>query len=676
MLVHAPVTSIKGVGEALAEKLARLRIKTVGDLIAHVPFRYEDFSHVSKISQIHPGPVTLKVTISGVHGRYSKRGLHMTEAIASDETGSVKLVWFNQPYRAKTLKTESEYYVSGEFAKSYKYIAITNPACELVSNFPVNTARLVPVYRLTKGLGVAQIRRTVKQALDKYPTAETLPEWLIQSRDLMPKADALQHMHFPKDKEYLRQAKKRLGFEEVFELSLASELNKREHARRHSLKIPFNEETVKKFVGKLPFNLTDDQRRSAWDIMQDMQSGQPMNRLLEGDVGSGKTVVAALASLSAITQGFQVAFMAPTALLASQHADSLKKLLSALDLNDSVVLLSRGQTASERKAAEKAIAKGSYKLIVGTHALFQETVNFDNLALVIVDEQHRFGVEQRKALQGKAREMPHVLHMTATPIPRSLALTLYADLEVSLLKTLPPGRIPIETSAYNSEARTQVYAKLSEQVQNGRQAYVVCPQIEEGEGSRLAAKTVYNQLKKTWLKNLSIGLLHGKMKPEEKDEIMASFAHGELQVLVATTVIEVGVDVGNATVMVVEGADMFGLAQLHQLRGRVGRGSYESFCYLVQSDNEPTPQRLRFLAQESNGFKLAEYDLEQRGPGAIYGTMQHGALDLRVAKLTDIELIRAARVSAREFIERGEKLLHYSELRDRVDKLRTITNLN
>jgi ATP-dependent DNA helicase RecG len=670
------ITYVKGVGGIVAEKFHKLRIFTIQDLVDYVPRRYDDYSKIIRVSQIRPGPVTLQVKISNVKSRYSKRGLHMTEATANDETGSVKLVWFNQPYRAQSIKLSEEYYVSGEFAQNYRFFAITNPACELVSSFPVNTARLIPQYRLTKGLGPAQMRKVMKNALLEFEPSETLPNWLLSQEKLMPKASALLEMHFPKTEEALEEAKKRLGFEEIFELTLASELNREAYKNEHSLQIPFNEALTKKFVESLPFKLTNDQRKVAWQVFQDMSAGSPMNRLVEGDVGSGKTVVAVLAAIGAMQAGFQVAFMAPTELLANQHAQSLHDLLQSVGYHEKTLLLTGSMNKKQKDAAYVSIRNGKAQLIVGTHALFQEKVLFKKLGLLIVDEQHRFGVEQRKKLQAKASEMPHVMSMTATPIPRSLALTLYGEMDVSIIAEMPPGRKPVETEIFIPENREKVYREVADEVDAGRQAFVVCPQIEEDEAGRLSVIKIHDQLSKKWLKPYNLGLLHGKMKPSEKEAIMQDFVDGKIQVLVATTVIEVGVNVPNASVMVIEGADKFGLAQLHQLRGRVGRGSDNAFCYLVLEENGEPSKRLKKLESENNGFKLAEYDLDLRGPGAIYGTMQHGELDLRVAKLTDTKLINSAKSAAKQFISRGDNLLKYPQLKSRVEKLRTITNLN
>lgn len=670
------VEYISGVGPAVAGKFNKLKINTVGDLVNYVPKRYEDYSNIIRVSQIRPGPVSLKVKISSVNARYSKRGLHMTEATASDESGSVKLVWFNQPYRKQSIKPDEEYFVAGEFASNYKFFAITNPSIELVSSFPVNTARLVPQYRLTKGLGANQIRKTVKKVLEKYKAAETLPDWLIAEEELISKSDALMQMHFPETNKLLDKAKKRLGFEEVFELTLASELNKEAYKKEHGLKIEFDEKLIKDFVSSLDYKLTNDQRKAAWTVFQDMFSGKPMNRLLEGDVGSGKTLVAVLAAIGALNAGFQVAYMAPTEILAKQHADSIYELLNKIGFSSEITLLTGSMTKPQKEEVYKNIELGNTKFIIGTHAIFQDKVSFNNLGLIIVDEQHRFGVGQRKKLQSKANEMPHVLNMTATPIPRSLALTLYGEMDVSIISEMPPGRKEVQTSLTISENRQKIYENIKKELNAGRQAFVVCPQIEEDEEGKLSVKKIHTELSKKWLKDYKLGLLHGKMKPDEKNEIMQKFVSKEIDVLVSTTVIEVGVNVPNASVMVIEGADKFGLAQIHQLRGRVGRGSDEAYCYLITSDNNEPSKRLKILERENNGFKLAEYDLEIRGPGAIYGTMQHGELDLRVANLSDIELIKSARDAARRFIIKKEDLQKYPVLNKRITALRTITNLN
>jgi len=553
-----------------------------------------------------------------------------------------------------------------------------SPSAELVSDFTVNTARIIPVYRETKGITSKQIRKAVancRYLMRKLP--ETLPDWLAAEQKLLSRSDAVLAMHFPVDSVQLAEAKRRLGFEEVFELTLAALMNKRELADDEAVVIPFDKQLAKDFVAHLPFTLTDAQRKAVWQIYQDLQGDHPMNRLVEGDVGSGKTVVATMAALMALKAGYQAALMAPTELLARQHAETIYKLLEPLGLNDELTLLVGALTAAQKRHAQEVVRRGHGRFIVGTQALIQEKVDMHRLGLVIIDEQHRFGVEQRKELMKKAGHMPHLLSLTATPIPRSLALTLYGELDISILNAKPAGRQPIHTELVSPNSVEPVYADIRKELDEGRQMFVVCPLISESESlDAHSAEKVYEQFRKREFKDYRLGLLHGKMKAEEKQATMQRFVRHELDVLVSTTVIEVGVDVPNASVMMVQSAERFGLAQLHQLRGRIGRGGHKAYCYLMLSDSSAPSPRLRALESSGDGFRLAELDLELRGPGAIYGQMQHGALDLRVAKLTDVELIAAARASAAKFLERGEDLVKYRELRDHVQRLRTVTNLN
>ncbi len=684
----APVTVLKGVGEEASKRFRGLGVKTVGDLIDYLPRRYDDFSVITDIGRLQPGAVTVEAVIKQVSGRYVRRGMHITEAVASDDTGSVRLVWFNQPYRAGAIKLGQKYFVSGVYELRRQRFAIMSPSIELVSDFPVNTARVVPVYRETKGLNSKQIRRALREAAPSIrKLSETLPRWLLEAQGLEPRASAVMSMHFPKGAEDLSLARQRLGFEEVFRLTLASLLNRYELMQDSACAIPFDEKLAKKFVRQLPFELTEAQREVVWRIYQDMQKPQPMNRLVEGDVGSGKTVVAAMAAMMAIAEGYQVAFMAPTELLARQHAETLYKLLKAVGQHESVALLVGGLKPAAKREAVKRIISGEARCIVGTHALIQEGVDMHNLGLVIIDEQHRFGVEQRKTLMAKAGYMPHMLSLTATPIPRSLALTLYGELDVSVLGVKPVGRQTISTEICSPNSRAALYARIDEELANGRQMFVVCPLITQnadadteggGKPARAArsAQQTYEELLRGPFKHRKLGLLHGRMKAQEKQETMQAFVEHKIDILVSTTVIEVGVDVPNASIMLIESADRFGLAQIHQLRGRVGRGQHKGYCYLMMSDSSSPPQRLRSLERIHDGFRLAELDLELRGPGAIYGTLQHGALDLRVASLADTRLIAAARAAAKEFIERNEDLLQYPELHAHVARLRAVTNLN
>lgn len=672
------VSTLKGVGENVAKKLAALGITTVDDLVWNFPRRYNDFSKISKIALLRPGPVTIQCKVTQAKGRYVRRGMHITEAVASDSSGSVRLVWFNQPYRAKALKVGQEYFVSGNYELSRQRFAIMNPSAELVSDFPVSTARIVPIYRETKGLKSNAIRKILLQVREEIAGwPEILPEQIRERLKLLPRGKALETIHFPKSDNELQKAKKTLGFEEVFGLTLAALLNKQANQTEKASKIEFDENLAKKFVSELPFKLTDSQRKVVWRIYLDMQKDMPMNRLVEGDVGAGKTVVAAMAALMVLAKNHQAALMAPTELLARQHAETMYKLLKPLDMHEQITLLTGSMKPAEKTRARQKIASGESSFIIGTHALITDKVDMHRLALVIIDEQHRFGVEQRKKLQKKAGVMPHVLSMTATPIPRTLALTLYGELEISVLSEKPPGRKEIETEITSPNSRASIYKKIDEELEKGQQMFVVCPLISESESlNALSAEQVYERMSKKDFKHRKVGLLHGKLKAEEKDKVMQKFVDGQYDILVSTTVIEVGVDVPNATIMLIEGAERFGLAQIHQLRGRIGRGGHQGYCYLMMSDSQPPTKRLRAIEQSNDGFRLAEMDLELRGPGAIYGHMQHGQLDLRIANLSDTKLIAAARQAAQDFIDSGEKVEDYPELAAHVAQYRSVTSLN
>lgn len=678
MTFDSSVAELKGVGHAVTKKLNTLGIHTVFDLIDYIPRRYDDYSNLQTIAQITPGPVSLKVTIKQAKGRYVRRGLHITEAVASDATGSLKLVWFNQPYRAESLQAGKAYFISGEFGFSGRQLNITNPSVELVSEFPVNTARILPTYRETKGLTSKQLRRYISTILPLIRKMnESLPQWLVDENKLMSRAAAYEQLHFPASPDELARARRRFGFEEVFRLSLTSLLIKKENDQTEAIAVPFNRTLAKKFVTHLSFQLTDSQRRAVWQVYQDIAKERPMNRLLEGDVGSGKTVVAAMSAVMAIANNLQAAVIAPTELLARQHADTITKLLQPLGMSDRVLLLVGGMTAKQKRNLKTSIKNQPGTLLIGTHALLEPDVLPEHLVLIVIDEQHRFGVEQRKKLMKKSKKAPHVLSMTATPIPRSLALTLYGEMEVTQLTQKPRDRKPVLTKLVNPTERMKVYDQIEAQLQAGRQAFIVCSLVNEsGTLPARSAEEVYQELQRGRFKHRRLGLLHGKMKPAEKDAVMQAFVKGDIELLVSTTVIEVGVDVPNATVMLVENPERFGLAQLHQLRGRVGRSEHQGHCYLMLSDAQQPSKRLRAIAASQDGFKLAELDLEIRGPGAIYGTLQHGALDLRVARLTDIKLITAAREAAQKFIDRGENLLDYKELQHHITQLQKVTQLN
>lgn len=678
MTLDSPLTDINGVGPAVGKKFAGLGLKTVSDLIDYYPRRYEDYSKISKIKSLQPGPVSLRAVISHAKGRYVRRGLHITEAIASDDTDSVRLIWFNQPYRAAAINAHKTYFISGNFELSKGHLSIQNPSLELETDLPANTARILSVYKETKGLDSRQIRLAVAQLRPLIKSLpETLPLTILKDFNLVSYSSAMMGLHLPDSPTDLVKARRRLSLEEVFVLSLASLLNKRDIQSEKAVKVQFKQKLAQDFVKHLPFVLTDAQRATIWQIYKDMGKLQPMNRLVEGDVGSGKTVVAAMAALMVLAGGQQAALMAPTELLARQHADTIEKLLKPLGLNSQVVLLVGSMTTAEKNRARSAIMKGQAGFIIGTQALIQDKIDMHKLLLVIIDEQHRFGVEQRKALMSKAGHMPHVLSLTATPIPRSLALTLYGELDISLLRQKPPGRRPVLTEINWPEARPRLYLQIDEEIEAGRQVYVVCPSISQSALIDVQdVETVYENLSQGPFRRRRVGLLHGKLKPKDKQAVMEKFVKKKLDILVSTTVIEVGVDVPNATIMLIQSPERFGLAQLHQLRGRVGRGEHQGHCYLLSDSNDSPTKRLRALVSSNDGFKLAELDLDIRGPGALYGTSQHGLLDLRIAKLHDTHLIAEAVKAARDFIDSGESLLKYKQLSRRVNELRKVTNFN
>lgn len=676
MNLVSSLEKVKGVGEKTGEQFALAGLHTVGDLITFLPRGYEDFSHVTQIINIDPGKATIKAHAEKIVTRPVRRGLRITTATLADDTGKLQAVWFNQPYRETQLKSGEDFYFSGEFEFNYNRYQLTNPSAEKVSDMPVQTDRILPTYRSLKGLKSTLVRKILDELrplITMLP--ETLPHSVVSSEKLLTRSQAIGAMHFPQSEKDIIEAKERLGFEELFELLLASQLNRQENAKLEGWHIPFDQSVVKQFVAKLPFELTGAQRLAAWEILQDFEKKIPMNRLLQGDVGSGKTVVAGLAARQAAHEGFQTALMAPTEILASQHAETLQTLLSPFGVT--VGLLTGSVKGVARKELYKAISDGSVDVVVGTHALIQEAVQFHKLGFVVIDEQHRFGVKQRQELLKKSDHMPHLLAMTATPIPRSLSLTVYGELDISILSELPKGRLPIKTKIWSPNSRPQLYELVEKEIITGRQAYVICSLIDNNPDNELkSVQTEYKKLQNSVFKHRRIGLLHGKLKSEEKEAVMRQFAEGTIDILVSTTVVEVGVDVPNATVMVIEDADRFGLSQLHQLRGRVGRSTHQSFCYLVTSTSAKPSERLREVEKSNDGFYLAEVDLKLRGPGEIYGRAQHGALNLQIATLADTKLIARAQRQAKAFIESGEDLLKYKELEAHVKQYQRLTTLN
>ncbi|MEX2008097.1 MAG: ATP-dependent DNA helicase RecG, partial [Candidatus Spechtbacterales bacterium] len=646
--------------------LAKLGIKEVRDLLFHFPARYENFGNVVPIGSARPGDVvTVQGRVTDVDARVARsRRLNVLSATITDDSGSLPVTWFNQAYLKDTLTTDKPVLLAGKVTLGKQGPYLANPIHEIkrLGADPIHTARLVPVYPETRGVTSRWFRYIIEKLLPLADNVEDpLPQELRDQFDLMPVADALRAVHFPATTDEADRARHRFSFEELFCIQLAVLKTKRDMQREAAPAIATDIEAIKAFTESLTFTLTDSQKKAAWRILKDMERATPMNRLLEGDVGSGKTVVAAVAALNAVRAGYRVAVMAPTEILAHQHYNNFAKVLYGTGVDVSVLT----RTKKDRAATQADV-------VIGTHALIQDKVNFKKLGLVVIDEQHRFGVAQRAALKQKmAGHLPHLLSMTATPIPRTLALTVYGDLDISLLREMPKGRKKIETRLVLPNEREEAFTLIRNELDAGRQAFVIFPLVEESEKLEAKAATQERErLAQGPFKNYKVGLLHGKLKPAEKESVMQEFKDGKLDVLVATSVVEVGIDVPNATVMMIENAERFGLAQLHQFRGRVGRSEHQSYCLLLsESTTQTARKRLRALVKADSGFKLAEYDLALRGPGEVYGTRQSGLPDLAVAALSDVKLIEDARLAAQEYLETDPTLAHNKNLHERVETL-------
>lgn len=665
------VETLNGIGPKRAEVLKKAGIKTVRDFFYNLPRDYENYEAPTSISEMRPGKVVIKGKIDSISTRRArKRNLSVTEGIIRDKTGAVKVVWFNQNYRARQFQPEKEYYFTGNFElKNGRYNLVSPSAAEVADIDP--SVGLSPIYVAHGSLKSHDFRRLVANSRSKF---NEIPD-LLPTVKPNTRKNALFLAHFPNSLKSIKGARDYLAYEELFELILAARLNRQENEKLKAVQIPFDAEKVKKFVASLPFKLTNAQRLAAWGIFKNMEQDTPMNRLLQGDVGSGKTMVAALAAYATILNGYQVALLAPTAILASQHYVGLTKILEQFGVKTALL------TGATKKKSElkQDIVSGKIDFVIGTHALLTDDTEFKNLALVIIDEQHRFGVEQRQKLLLKSPNglAPHLLAMTATPIPRSLQLTIFGDLDVSILNEMPKGRQPISTKILTEvETRELLYPKIQETINSGQQAYWICKAIDDDPRTEtMSVKSRVEKLKNAFPK-AKIEFLHGRMKPAEKDDIMERFSRGEIQILVSTTVVEVGVDVPNATIMTIENAESYGLAQLHQLRGRVGRGDIASSCYLLTTGDMRPSKRLMELEKSTDGFYLAEVDLKLRGPGEIYGALQHGALDLRIASLSDTKLIHRAQTDVMEFLQKPENMLKYKELMTGITKYQQITTLN
>src|SRR6266568_4916945 len=713
-LLSAEITAVPGVGPSVAAKLRSLGIRTIRDLLFYFPRQHRDYSKLEKIANIPPGEVTTTLgLIWEVETVRTSRGLARTIATISDDTGKLRVTWFNQHYLQKQLQAAKGSYlvVTGVKQRFGNKIEFTVKSHELPEQGDLlNTGRLVPTYALTEGLNAKSLRRFTKWVVDRYSAMipEYLPTAVRSAARLMPLPEAVSQIHYPENEQSLQAARLRLGFDELFLIQLGMQERRsrwqREAPQGNAFKIDFNKilidtadlteitgvktaqeedtqyspilpgntlwsiiATDKPFEETLPFRFTEAQRRVIIEIFGDLAQSQPMCRLLQGDVGAGKTAVAAATLLMAVLNGYQGAIMAPTELLAEQHAQSIGSMLEPFGIR--TVLLTGSLRQRERTMGRAAIENGEAMVAIGTHALIQEEVNFARLGLVIVDEQHRFGVEQRDILRQKAYH-PHMLVMTATPIPRTLALTVYGDLDVSVIDQVPPGRQKIISRWRSGARRDEANKLIAQQVEEGRQAFIICPLIEESETLAVKSATAeYERLSRDVFPHLRVGLLHGSMKAADKDVVMRKFRDGELDILVATSVIEVGIDIPNATVMVIEDADRFGLSQLHQFRGRVGRGNHQSYCYVLSADaGIQAQERLEVFQSTDDGFRLAEADLKLRGPGDFFGVRQSGVPELRIADLSNTRLVELTRTLAAKLWESDPYLRkpEHAALRERM----------
>ncbi len=673
------------VGPSTEGALRHLGVQTVADLLYYFPREWQDLSKLQKIATIQPNEIAnLQATVKKVSARRTPvRKMHLLEALLEDDSGSIKAVWFNQPFLKNSLQENREYYFSGK-AQIYETpgkraeLQLQNPTFELKKPETIHTAGIIPVYQLTEGLTQKQLRYWLKLALVTLPSLEDpLPPALRQSLGLVDLKTAIKNIHFPVSGEVLQAARLRLSFDELFLFQLALQSFKQKLRLLPAPQIPFDTELIKRFVAGLPFRLTNSQRLATWEILQDLQKPHPMNRLMEGEVGSGKTVVAGLAMLQVAAMGYQTVLLAPTEILAWQHHQTLKTLF-AREPELPLALLTR----SRKIGALSDIAAGTTRMIIGTHALLQEHIKFQKIGLLVVDEQHRFGVKQRSQLQNSGKEVlvPHLLSMTATPIPRTLALAFYGDLDISQLKELPMGRKKIITRLVEPENRPAAYEFIRKELGAGRQAYVITPLIEESD--TLGVKSAIleaEKLKTEIFPEFQIGLLHGRLPAKggsasggkaSKEQVMHDFREGKIQILVATSVVEVGVDIANATIMLVENAERFGLAQLHQLRGRVGRSALQSYCLLfAESSTASTRERLEAVVKSNDGFALAERDLELRGPGEIMGLKQSGYIPFRIAKLTNRKLVKLAKLEAEKFLREYPDLGDFPHLKQKVETI-------
>ncbi|MCX5697342.1 MAG: ATP-dependent DNA helicase RecG [Candidatus Omnitrophica bacterium] len=664
-LQDKPVRYLKGIGPKRAETLGRLGILTAQDLLYYFPRRYEDRANLTPISQLKEGVVqTIKgeVLLKGQRRALRRRNFSIFQVAVGDDTGKISVVWFNQPYLANYFKPGMQVVLYGKVERYAGRLQMSSPEFEIIGDSDseeekdetLHAGRIVPVYPLPEGISQRLLRRIIKHSLDEAvgTMADFMPMEIRSRNALLNLAKSLINIHFPENFDLQAQAWRRLCFDEFFLFQLPLALRKLKKREKKGLVHTVKGELLDRFIADLPFRLTQSQEAVIREISVDMAGTYPMHRLLQGDVGSGKTVVATIAGIMAIQGGFQAAFMAPTEILAKQHYEKIRHQVSGIRCQGKTIKVGLLTGSLEKKEKEKMlndIKEGKVDLVIGTHALLEGSVEFKNLGLVVIDEQHKFGVGQRALLPRKGRLEPDVLIMTATPIPRTLAITLYADLDVSVIKESPLGRKPITTLHFKESDKDKVYDIAKEQLKLGRQAFIVYPVIEESYALDMAgAKRRYAELKKAEFKEYRLGLIHGRLKQDEQDEVMQKFLQKKLDVLVATTVLEVGIDIQNATCMIVENAQRFGLAQLHQLRGRVGRGTQESYCIMISSEEAEVPAaRLEAMVRYSDGFRIAEEDLKIRGPGEFFGRRQHGLSEFKIANpLTQMQLLKLAREEA------------------------------
>jgi ATP-dependent DNA helicase RecG len=673
---------VKGVGPKMAQYLAKLNIGTVEDLVHHYPFRHQDYSDVKNISQINPGEtVTLIGQIQAITSNYTRSARQKTiqKATFKDTTGELQLLWFNMPFLKKALRPPILIAISGKVKANGNQLQLVHPDYEILAKGEkakeleledpdtINTGRLVPVYSTTAGISNKYLRKIIHRVLPQITPQlkEFLPDKLRKKHNLISYTQAVEKIHFPNDQKELGLARKRLGFNEMFLLQLNQLQQKKSWQQKHqSPQIAKDQPRLSKFINQLPFELTSAQQQATSEILKDMDKNQAMNRLLQGDVGSGKTVVAAAAILTTAQNNYQSLFMAPTEILAQQHFKNLSQLLEPFDINP-VLLTSSSKTKQEK-------IKDS-KLIIGTHALLHQE-KFGQVGLVIIDEQHRFGVSQRaKLIKNRQEKYPHTLTMTATPIPRTISLTVYGDLDVSRLDEMPPGRKPVKTHLIPQNKRDDCYQWIRNQInKKNTQAFIICPLVEESEtlDSIKSATEEYQYLKQEVFPKLKLGLVHGRMKADEKDQVLQEMNQGKIDILVATPVVEVGIDIPNTNIMIIESAQRFGLAQLHQLRGRIGRGETQAYCFLFADRlTKKAKKRLTAMEKNNDGLELAQIDLKMRGPGEIYGTKQHGFPDLKIASYTNLKLIQATRNDAQKILNQDPDLNQHAQLKRQLSKV-------